>query len=743
MLFYKPPFLMVDNVTVFPDHEDPQTFYFIASVPEFVKEDGQPAFWAVAILPQVNVMGAGGTGVAVSDISRANISFDAQLTATPEQLENVRKEIQKQRGIEVKQLNPAPFESGKVTLTVARPGADQPSKDISVFDGHPPTLVGDNRAAVAVSAQADEAKMLIASLSVGSLAAVVSYELNFLGLTPSFQATMDVHWQSVYEQFRKRDLTNFLFSSEEIDNTVEHLEESRSIHIEVRELDPAGASSATKALFDELKSQVIKQLFEAPRPVGDVPIEDRIGRGVRDVLTSILPGVSHTLRQMTQTELANTTIDINDQQVHSYPFYPQSTLAGMAVRAGGISDQLKYVKLDDLPFRVEEVPVEMAAGASSLGVKMAILQVQVLTTDRQTTIVDRSIAIDPTKPDKSVVRFLRQGTGEPVVRFTVDMIMDPDTVPDGRERWTFDWRDAVGQRIYFDPGEWLDTASIRFEMETASVFDLPASVMLDVNAFLADGGSPFRTAHFDFSKTAMSQVMNVIVPEGKKVTFQGKVTFRRPGEPDFIRDNITFTAPVYTVRNPFSKSWSMEIHAVADWTATDTLFGEMRVWDVARQLWLTAENKFNKDAPVATLRFATSPETPRNAEIRLTRVGKSGEIIRGPWSDLSGAVVGVSDKVEAVRRIRVTLHAPSFVDDRVKRVIVDLEYKAGDVDSTGNVVLTADGAKADWVHPFPDFSQGNYNYRVRASSLEGDTRVATWKTSAGDDLIVELPSDPS
>ena len=48
MLYYKPPFLMVDNVTVFPDHVDPEAFYYVVSVPELVKQDGQPSFWAVA-----------------------------------------------------------------------------------------------------------------------------------------------------------------------------------------------------------------------------------------------------------------------------------------------------------------------------------------------------------------------------------------------------------------------------------------------------------------------------------------------------------------------------------------------------------------------------------------------------------------------------------------------------------------------------------------------------------------------
>src|SRR6185312_316168 len=313
MLLYKPPFLMVGPVTVFPDHVDLESFYYVVSVPQLVVENGDPSFWATAILPPVTV-DTPGTAVAGQAVGRALVSFDVNLPLPPDLDEPLRKEIEKRWGRAAKRLVPAPLQAGTVTLTVARPNADTPDKQFSVYSGHSPTLVGDNRAALAIAAEGNEAQALVAAMSVGHLAGVVTYELEMPGLAPSFEASMKVHWSRIYERFRRHDMTNFVFATEEVDRTVEQLEDTKDIDIDVKDLDPDARQSATRALFDELKSQVIKNLFEAPSPTGDTPIEERIGRGVREVLTSLLPGVSHTLRTLTQSSLQDTEINLREQK---------------------------------------------------------------------------------------------------------------------------------------------------------------------------------------------------------------------------------------------------------------------------------------------------------------------------------------------------------------------------------------------------------------------------------------------
>src|SRR5262249_37864354 len=267
--------------------------------------------------------------------------------------------------------------------------------------------------------EGDEAQALVAAMSVGHLAGVVTYELEMSGLAPSFQASMKVHWSRIYQRFREHDMTNFVFATDEVDRTIEHLEDNHDIEIEVKELDPDGAKAATRALFDELKSQVMKNLFESPLPTGDTPIEERIGRGVREVLTSLLPGVSHTLRTLNQSALQDTTIDLREQQVNTYKLYPQSTLAGMLERAGHAASRLAFVRVEDLPNRIEEIPVEIAGGAARLGVRGVEVRVQVTTPGRAEPLADESVHLTAASAERKTVKFRRLGVEEPSVRCKV------------------------------------------------------------------------------------------------------------------------------------------------------------------------------------------------------------------------------------------------------------------------------------------------------------------------------------
>lgn len=743
MLLYQPPFLMVGPVTVFPDHVDPDTFYTLVAVPQLAMDAGTPAFQATAILPPANVGPVGTQGVA-----RVLLSFDVHLPLPPDPDGTLAREIQKHWGRAPKRLVPAPLQSGTVTLTIARPDAAVDDPKFFAYSGHPPALIGDNRAALAVAAQGDEAQALVAALSVGHLAGVLGYALEFPGLAPSFNARMTVHWGSIYRAFRERSTTNFIFSASEIDHAVDSLEQSQAIEIHIEELDPAGATAATKALFDQLRKEVVERLFEAPRPSGEVPIEDRIGRGVRDVLSSLMPGVSATLRRLEQSTLADTTIDLHEQKVGIYRIYPQSTLAGLLTRAGDAAARLTYVRLDDLPQRIEEVPVELAAGAQALGVRSVDVQVRVVDPQRTEPLADETVHLEAATPGRHAVRYRRASSAEPDLQCRLDMAMDPQAAPGGRERWSFGWRPVVGHRIWIDPEEWLDAAQVRLEIDDPAVFDV-ARVDVEVQAVLPDAAQPLRSALLPMTREAPTQAFVVIVPDNRRPAFHLRELFRRTGEPDFVRQTVLdgsagAGASVHRIMNPFGQAWSMEIRAVADWTGTATLVAEFRVWDVLRRTWLLADHGFGPAATAFTLRLATSLETPRLAQVRVTRVAPDGTPVRGPWRDLAGPVVAITDQVVAERRVRVTLDAPGFARAGVKKAFVDLDYsdQPHGLHEVATLEFERDAAFADWTHRFPDPTRPDYRHRLRARGIDGERYASPWADAAGDDLTTTLPADP-
>jgi hypothetical protein len=734
MLLYKPPFPMVDGVIALPDHLDAGTHYYLAAIPQLARDErGGPAFAATAFLPQV------ASGTTDRDATRVVLSLDVELTVAPETLERLRKEIEEKWDRPVKRLVPAPLHKGTASLEVVRPADVAGGGTVTVYQGHPPSLMGTNRAAFALAATGVEAQTLMAALSVGNVPAVMGYSLEFLGLAPAFQASMHVRWEAVYRNLRELETTNFLFVAEEMDHVCEHLQETSAVEIEVIELDPDGAGKATAALFDELKNQIVKRLFEPPRPVGEVPIEDRIGRGVRNVLTAIMPGVTHTLRELDQTQLTDTRIDLREQRVNSYPIYPQSTLAGLLARAGGVADRVRWVALDDLPNRVEEVVVELAPGAQALGVRRIDVQVVAETSGRTAPLLDEAVGIEVAHPERTVLRFRRQGGAEPTVRYRADIRLDGAMAPGGREIWPLDWRPATGGRVYVDAEDLLDVAQVRLELDDPSVLEGGTRVDMEVEALLGGETSPFFGTELAFTEAALSQRVTAVVPEGGVATFRGREVFRRPGEPDFRRE-VPVLGSVHRVRNPFGGRWSMEIHARADWTATEALLAELRVWDVERRVWLRDDHRFTAAATTWTPELASSPETPRAAEIRLSRVAQDS-VIQGPWRDVAGAVVAVDDHVQAQRRIRVRMVAPQWQRAGVRKARVELSYDDGMAPrpQTKQLEFVRDGAVADWIHAFTDTSRPKYSWRVRVVGTDGERYDPPWDESAADDLDIALP----
>lgn len=744
MLLYKPPFLTVDGVTVFADHADPEAFYYLVSVPELVQDEGKPALWATALLPPTSV-GSPGEVAAAAGIARLTLALDVELPFTDAQREAVTKETARRYGREVKRLVPVPLHGGTASLLVARPDADQPSKDFFAFQGHAPSLVGACRAAFALSATGLEAQALVATLTVGQVPAIVVYDLEFLGLAPTFKATMKVNWRTVYRSLRERDLTNLIFVSEEIDRTVESMDQRHGIDIHVEELDPAGAGAATKALFDELKTQVVKRLFEQPRALGAVPIEDRIGRGVRDVLTALLPGVSHSLRELDQSVLAEDVINLSEQRAKPYPCHPQSSLPGMLARAGGLQDRLAFVRLDELPHRQETITVEVSAQARALGVSSVVVDVRATSPERAAPLLDQRLVFEDGGPTKETVSFRRLGTAEPDVRFRAEFRLDPERAPGGRERWEFGWTPVEGGRVWLNPAEWLDLTTLVVEIDDPAMFDHPSTVEMALEVRQSGTATLLGHTTLRFSREDLSQAFSVVVPEGARPAFSGREIVRRQGEPDFTRAFATVPGPVHRIMNPFSQAWRMEVRAVSasNWTDTEALVAEMRVWDVARRTWLRDEHRFTKDSASYVLSFSTSPDTPRDAQVRVTRIGSDGSLVRGPWRDVSGPVTAVDDRVEAKRRVRVRLVAPHFAEDGVDKASVDLEY----ADATAGVQATRldlprAGAVADWIHAFTDPSRPLYRFRLRARGHNGERFLGPWTESGADDLDLTLPRSP-
>ncbi len=738
MLLYDPPFLMVNDMVVYRDSADAETFYWLKGVPGLVRHADEPAFWASVFLPPTD------TGDDPEAVTRTTVSCDIELTLSADQITRLEDEIQRRWGRRARRLSPVPLSSGRTSLVLGTTAPTGESTDLFVHTGHPPALVAGNRAAFAVAAEGREARILAGSLLAGHLAAVVSYHLEYPGIAPAFQARMQVDWSAVYSKLRDVHRENFIFVSEEIDSTIESLKQTQAVQVEILELDPDGAGAATQALFDQLREQVMQRLFESPLQIGQVPVEERISAGVRDILSSLIPGRHHLLRRREQIAQESTTIDLREQRVRTYGFHAQSTLAGLAAGFPNLRERIGFVNLGMLPQRLEEIRVELAAGSEGYGVRFAEVEVEVTSPDSEETVLQTTKILRPNEPEPILLHYRRPGEQEPETRYRVKIHLDPERSPSGREVLMCDWRPLIGDRIWLHPEEWLDIATLRVLVDDASLFRLPARLNVEVETLSQPTTGPPRKTNLELSAEQTEARHTVVVDEGGEVRFRVREVFQPQGDPDFIRDIGELPPGDHRVMNPFGQSWQMRVMAAADWSATQILFAEFRVWDVERELFLRDEYSFSQSSPEFILAFSTSSETPPRAEVRLTRLTHTGQLLKGPWKDIVGPLTVVRDDIEAVRRLRAMLLAPHFAELNLRKVWAEFKYAdpANGIDLEHDMEFDRDGAVRDWLHPFPDPTREQYRFRLRALSQDGDRFNAPWTETALDHLRLELPEDP-
>lgn len=739
MLFYDPPFLLVEDIVVFRDHADAEAFYWLRAVPRLAREpDGEPAFSASVFLPPSDLAAADPQAV-----TRTTLSFDTELSMDGATEEGVRLAIEEEWGRRPKILTPVPTSGGQTRLTLAMPVQAEDNPEVFVHQGHAPSLVAANRAAFAVAAEGAEARLLAAGLLRGDPAAVVSYELEYPGLAPSFKASMRVHWDLVYAKLQERSSRSYVVVSDEIEATVESLEDGKEIELDIRELSEEGAGEATKALLHQLREEIMKKLFETPIQMGEVPVEERIARGVRGIVSSLIGGIHHLRRQIDSTALSTTTVDLREQRVRTYTFYPQSTLAGLLAAVPDLRQRISFVDMGLLPGRVETLRIGLMEGSDSYAVRMVEVLLEVRTPPDGALILERTLHLRPGDAERTV-SFRRPGLGEPEATFRLIMHLDPERSPSGRETVVFPPRPVVGGRIWIQPTEWLDLATLRVVIDDLTMFAIPTEVDVEVEALPAPADEPRRIARLTLSSERPEAQHSVVVDEGSRVTFRVREIIRRRGEADHFVEAQGIAPGTYRVMNHTSQSFQMRLRAMADWDRTATLFAELRVWDVERRTFLRDEHSFTAEQRQFILAFSTSPSTPRRAEVRLTRLGTDGSLVKGPWQDLVGPVAVIDDGVEAERRIRTVLEAPGYRQLNPKKVWVELEYAAPSVglDLATKLTFSGDGDVQDWTHPFPDPTQERFRYRLRARSRSGLRWDAPWTETALDTLRLALPEEP-
>ncbi|MEM6895368.1 MAG: hypothetical protein AAF554_16855 [Bacteroidota bacterium] len=746
MLSYQPPFMDVGNLTIFKDDTDPETFYYANIQPAIVQNAEGPSLAAYTILPESS------TDESINQVIDSSLSMEVSLGVSEEILDVAIEQIKEQWGKNAKRLLPVTVTDGKVYLILASAGEEPDPKEWYVSSGISPSIFGDNRAALVVKTSGEEAKRLVAALNEDMVAGHVYYEMNMLGIAPTFKARLRVKWDRIYKHFEDMKVKNFIFAREEISNTFDELKESSLVEMEIEELDPDVSQYASKALLDELKTEAVKNLFKPSVPPlsASQKIENRIAHGVGMIHSSIIPGSHYILRNNKEIQSNELIVDLRERKAKKYPFYPQALLSTMIQKAGGLQDRLKWIKLDDLPFRPETITADLAADTFTIAnIRSVKIDCEVWDQTLNKKERDHTFIFDGKEKLKGTFKYTRQHSNAYRYRYRATIYINNEGtgLPSQME---VDWQDTESEFIYFNPSEYFENTKLQIGIDDTSIFEHTHLIETTVtvrekksnkkvltNTFLLEADKEKKEPH----------LLSLLHSKLHPVKIDLQVVYYIPGSEEFtleLPDHEDFS---FFIPNPFENKWTVELMSNADWEQTGKMIVETRIWDNTRGVWITDKFNFTKEQHSHQLGVVTSLDTPKeNLEYRNTVIKNNSDVVRGPWTDHKGPILMVKDTVKPARSIKVMLaEAPDFEEFEIKELSVNIIYVDEDnnfkvnSDDNGKLVFRKVGDVVRFTHELKDPSLLAYKYRYKVRSESGDNFRSDWVISEDEKIEITVP----
>ncbi len=743
MLLYSAPFLEKGPLTIFKDDKDSETFYYLNTQPSIHVGPQGPSIAAYALLPE---SGQIGDSTALID---AGLSLEVSLQVSEEVMEAVREEIKEQWGKPAKRLVPAPISDGKVYLIIAQAGEEPDPANWFITSGFSPSILGDNRAAIVAKTNGEDAKRMIATLKNEVFAAQVYYELNYLGITPVYKASMQVRWEKIYQHFDELKSKNYIFYKDEVSQAVDSLQETNLIEIEVAELDPDVRDLATKSMFNELKNKVIEKLFQPAVPPlsASENLENRIGQGISRVLSSLVPGHHYIRREIEEGQLVDMTIDMSERRVKKFPFYPQGLLSTMIERVGGIGDRLVWIQLDDLDFKKETIYVNLAADSFQLSNIQAVKIVsRIIDSETQERVAERVSIFESQVELRDIFSFNRQKDKSYHLEYQTTIYLDDQsaTLPDKLET---PWILTSDFYVYLDPQDHFDNQALRISIDDPEIFQHIQLIEATLSIREKETEEVIHRQTMILTQDNYEpDTIAFLSAKSIPVKMDLDIKYYLSGQNEYELNLKDMQDDHYFIPNPFENKWSVETMCLVDWTQTLKVLTEIRVWDVAREEYIHDKFTFAENQTEYTFYAVTSLETPREElEYRLTVVRKDGTIPRGAWTQHAGPLLLIRDEVKAERTIRAKLQsAPDFAEKEIRKVLIAFKYEdpANNIsEESENLEFKAIGDVQTFTHPMPDLSEINYQYRVQVFSRRGNRYKTDWKEAYQENLEVIIPEN--
>jgi hypothetical protein len=338
MLLLSSDALDVDGVTVFPDHVDPNQFWYLPSPVNLalMPDSTEPQFLLIEYTPDVASSGAVGGGF---------LNLTTWLRVEQNEQDKIVGQISSNfPNATNPHLAPAPFDDGTVQIVTldAQGSGDTTVKTPdgmiamvqNILGAKTPELYGDENALFGLTLSEEAVTILKDAFADGMAPAGVIYSLKFTGVRPALDVTVTADLKRVYDSFSVSLTASAYWASVGIDATFEKLRQDGTIQIKVINLaGDKDTSDKEQQALDLFKQDILTKWFEPALSPATAAAADAGGTAggaasavgaVKAAAQSAQPfGLALRLKMVHQDEQKTVTYDYNRMDAVQRNYAPQ------------------------------------------------------------------------------------------------------------------------------------------------------------------------------------------------------------------------------------------------------------------------------------------------------------------------------------------------------------------------------------------------------------------------------------
>lgn len=745
MLYEAPPYYLINGVSILPDHADPLQYYFMPLAPRFVtRRDGGIDVPAVKLLKVRSSSWNGGFA-----------DFDVHLGLAGDEHEALRRELQRLAQLsELPRLSPVPVVDGRVSLMLFGRMSGQPDEPAAggadpgfvrqIRHAAKPALYGDNRAAFSV--QLDERGITVLDKAMrGEMAPIgVVYGLDYLALRPAYHVHLKIHWDRVQDFLDTQYGQEGLFTSVQIQDTVDKLIEQREIEFEadtfVPEDEGGGLAERRDAAVARVRDMITDAFFESSldpqrqAPDGWDKAASLIKSFSPQRVSNPIGVFSYRRTHYSRVDQKRLDVNFSERTTIKRSLWPQGHLSGLFGLFGQGFDPARLiteVDADDPWFKRRRLRLISRANFQTDPVRA------IAATARYGGVTQTAL-LDAQTPERELewASSLQDGRMVEPVELSFELELQPSPEGERPLRLRSGPVEVPGDSIGLEPRELF--ALEELPLLTLPNFPFDRYPRVDVQLRYDDPAHGIRQDDLvSLSRerpNASWQRFLVGAPAGP---VQARITYHGADHRRHERPFAPLDRPQVDVEDPFPARLRVDVVAALDFGQVQQAFVDLLYEDEAHGLRLEDAQEISAESPARPFLIARVDPMLNRVRYRVTILMRDASLLEGPWSTTLARRIFVRPDLRGHRAVR--LQAPAdFAARRLERLTVEARAHDALAGLSFGDRFEFDGPddSAVFEFDFVDPAADGYEIRVRRLYRNGLSAEQDWSPQDADDLTI-------